>query len=777
MPMVSWLMPVYQSEKTVVRAIKSMLAQTYQDFEIIIVLENGDIPTWKICKQYSEQDCRIKLLENPCKGGIANALNTGLKACSGKYIARMDGDDFSYPIRLAVQVSYMERYPDIGLIGSNARIIQYGNEIGKKYDFVPGEEEIRAKLLFETCFIHPTVMLRSDAYKWEYPNEKAEDYALFAEIISKVKMAILPDVLLDYYENGDNESLLSFSASSESSRTISRKAIRREFSIETSAYVDNHFGWRYYDAMPEKPFDFLRGSLHLLNTIWRENKRLKRFDEEVLYKALQDQWELSKWLVRPYNEVIRLYKGFEELTEQEIDNLEKQLNIYSNSNNAIVFYGVGKDLGRLQEQIDSIGLKIQIIGYCDSDKSKTGRDFRECKILSPKQLQDISFDYICISTAKYAAQIMECLIVQYGIEKDKICVFGTDIPDEVIRVHLRFCIHKKQLQKRIGKYAYLFCAPDYGNIGDHAIAIAEHQYFKENCGLELIEVPYTEYRLLENEVKRCITEDDILFITGGGFLGSLWSDAEFQVRRIIETFSRNRICILPQTLYWEKGVQWDSEKKKTSKIYVEHGDNLLLCARDEVTKQLMNEIYSGCKIVTAPDMVLSYDWAEYLCEAERKGAILCLKADKESILDESYKKDLKNICMKLCNEVKDVSTNVTGYYSEEEREELIKYIIRMFSSAELVVTDRLHGLLFSVITGTPCVALNNCNHKVRETFRWVERVGNIRFCDEMGQFENVAEEVYRRGPLKYRSADYIGKFDVIRKSITQWLKDTKAVED
>lgn len=776
MPRVSWLMPVYQSENTVARAIDSMLMQTCQDFEIIIVLEKGDIPTWKICNRYSEMDCRIKLLENPLKGGIANALNEGLKACSGKYIARMDADDLSYPNRLAVQVSYMEQHPEIGLIGSNARIIQYGKEKGVKYDFVPGEEEIRAKLLFETCFIHPTVMLRSDAYKWEYPNENAEDYALFTEIISKIRMAILPDVLLDYYENGDSESVRSFSASSKSSRRISREAIKRELSVETIAYEDNHFGWRYYDAMPEKPFVFLRESLRLLKIIWRKNKKLKRFDEEALYKVLQEQWELSKWLVRPYNEVTRLYKRFDELTEQEVDNLEKQLNVYSNSNN-IVFYGVGQDLERIQKQADSIGLKLQVIGYCDSDEKKIGRSFGEYKILSPEQLQDISFDSICISTVKYAAQIMEHLVLQQGIEKDRICVFGTDVPDEVIKAHLRLCTHKRQLKKRTGKYAYLFCAPDYGNIGDHAIAIAEHQYFKKNCGLELIEVPYLEYRAVENEVKKCITEEDILFITGGGFLGSLWSDAEFQVRKIIETFSRNRICILPQTLYWENGTRWNIEKKKTSRIYIEHGDNLLLCARDEVTRQLMNEIYNGCKVVTAPDMVLSYDWSEYLYEIERKGAIICLKADKESILDECDKNVLKNICMNLCNEVRDVSTSVIGYYSEEEREELIKYIIRMFSSAELVVTDRLHGLLFSVITGTPCVALNNCNHKVRETFRWVEGVDNIRFSDEMEHFESIAKEVYRKGPLKYCNAEYIEKFDVIRESIIQWLKDTKTMGD
>jgi len=742
-PKVSWLMPVYHAEKTVGRAIHSMLNQTFQDFEIIIVLEPEDEETEKICMQYAQKDNRICILKNETRLGIAGALNAGLAISQGMYIARMDADDISYPERLERQVGYLQEHPETGLLGTNARIIKYGEAEQVRYDEIPDSETIRAWLLFETCFVHPTIMLRKKAYSWKYPIEEAEDYALFAEVISKVKMEILPEILVDYMETGENACIVNFKSSRESGYRVSRKAIQNELSIDTSTYDNSHFGWRYFDNMPVDPMQFLHDSIKLLQHIREQNEQQKVFDSDALDKILKNQWELSKWLVRPYNEIPQLYKSYRELGEKDIIQLKFQLGLYTDEKRKIILYGIGKDCETIVRQIEEKNALL-IMFFCDSDKEKQGRGFHGKNIISPQQLKETFYDAIGITTSKYEKDIKDTLINRYSIQENRIYTLSANINDNVVAFHRRFIGRKQKYnQKRNGRCAWLFCAPDYGNLGDHAIAEAEHEFIRKRFGMELIEVPCAEYRSVAKQIVKQILPSDILLITGGGFLGSLWFDAEKQVRDIIQLFPQNPICIFPQTLYWEEGSRWKIERQQTAKIYCEHAGNLLICARDTKSEQLMHTYYSGCNICTFPDMTLSMDWSKYFSKEVRRGALLCLKDDKESVLSEQDKVFLEQIGILACGEVFSCTTSIIGYFEEEERVDLLKSKLSEFAKAELVITDRLHGVLFSAITGTPCIALANCNHKIYETSKWVKDINNIRYVENIQKIKPSIEEILR----------------------------------
>ena len=113
MPKITVLMPVYNCELYIQEAIESILHETYSDFEFLILDDASTDQTVSIIKKY--KDACIQLIEKLLKAGYTNSLNYGLTIARGKYIARMDGDDISFPDRFVKQVTYLEANPGVVL--------------------------------------------------------------------------------------------------------------------------------------------------------------------------------------------------------------------------------------------------------------------------------------------------------------------------------------------------------------------------------------------------------------------------------------------------------------------------------------------------------------------------------------------------------------------------------------------------------------------------------------------------------------------------------------
>ncbi|MDR2898954.1 MAG: glycosyltransferase, partial [Clostridiales bacterium] len=694
--LVSWLMPVYNGEKFLKRAIDSMLNQTFQDFEIVIIIENGCTDkTEDICQNYATKDSRFKIVVNKTNLGIARSLNIGLDVCEGKYIARMDADDYSYPERLEKQISFMEANPDVGLLGTNSRIIS-DNSISEWYnptewyDSVPGCEEIWTHLLFETCFAHPTIMLRTKALKernLKYPDCLAEDYALFAEMmISKIKMAILPSILLDYYISNTNLSFTNFAAVRPDSSRISRKALNTELQIDTSNYSDNHFGWRYYDKPTCEIKKLLTDSITLLAEIWQANKTLMKFDFGTIYRALEREWNKTKRMARPYGTLSCFSPSFNKLISKAIGDTFKALDLLSEPNRIrpIILYGTGKFLEDLLDVMDGSGAYQNLV-FCDSNENKQGTFFYGKTIISPEKICDYNPDYVMISSLLYEKDIRNALLSKYNIEEDRI-IGLSGLNPKVLAFHRNIKIYEKLYRQEDGiKKAYLFFAPNYGNLGDHAIAMASRWFFKEHFNLTLVEIPYSSFDSAIDIAKKNITINDLIVITGGGFLGSLWINLELQTRKVVSLFPNNPVLILPQTLYWDSSEESKNESTITRNIYASH-NNLTLYARDTYTHMLMEETYPDCSVDIAPDMVLAVDWEGYFDSClERNGALICLKNDKESVIFSTDKEYLCSLGEKLCETINISDNNLDVDIAPYQRYDLVRKKLNEFSGAKLVI--------------------------------------------------------------------------------------------
>jgi glycosyltransferase involved in cell wall biosynthesis len=198
-PKISVVMPTHNAETHLSKAIDSILAQTFDDFEFLIIDDNSSDRTREIIKAYNDK--RIRLIDGCCKG-LAAALNQGIREAKGMYIARMDADDVALPIRFEKQVAYMDIHDDITVL-SAWQEHRWENGV-KKCIHRPfaKNEELMISFAFGPSVCHSTVMLRRCDIienKFFYPEDSpCEDGELWMRIIKTHKFATIQQVLGEY---------------------------------------------------------------------------------------------------------------------------------------------------------------------------------------------------------------------------------------------------------------------------------------------------------------------------------------------------------------------------------------------------------------------------------------------------------------------------------------------------------------------------------------------------------------------------------------------------
>lgn len=285
------------------------------------------------------------------------------------------------------------------------------------------------------------------------------------------------------------------------------------------------------------------------------------------------------------------------------------------------------------------------------------------------------------------------------------------------------------------KYAFVFLAADYGNLGDIALTYAQIKFIQNHSGYEVIEVPISKSLEGLIFVKRIIKRDDIVTLVGGGNLGDLYGQIEFIRQRVVKFFPNNKIISFPQTFDFRNSKHLAIAKK----VYSKHR-NLCLVAREATSYQLMQQHFKKNTILLTPDIVLSL--AEHKAE-RRKGALICMRDDKERKMTDRQKSTVITFLQKRFERVAyyDTHLNRNGLSVEERTAELYK-IWKAFSASELVVTDRLHGMVFCYITNTPCIVFPNNNHKIKGTYEWIKEEPTLIFTEEYK--EELANKVLDR---------------------------------
>lgn len=199
---VSVVMSCYNARGTLDRAIQSILAQTYRDFDFIIIDDGSTDDSLDLLKSWSAKDERIKLITNKNNLGLSASLNKGIKAAQGVYIARMDADDWAFEQRLATQVDFLDQHSQVDILGTAViHVSEEGETIGAAV-LPRSHKEIVDRVFKKPLVYHPTVMVRSKVYKtyglYDTEIRWAEDADLWYRIYDKVGFHNLEEPLLYY---------------------------------------------------------------------------------------------------------------------------------------------------------------------------------------------------------------------------------------------------------------------------------------------------------------------------------------------------------------------------------------------------------------------------------------------------------------------------------------------------------------------------------------------------------------------------------------------------
>lgn len=292
------------------------------------------------------------------------------------------------------------------------------------------------------------------------------------------------------------------------------------------------------------------------------------------------------------------------------------------------------------------------------------------------------------------------------------------------------------------KRAIIFGIPHHGNLGDNAIAMTEEKFLKDNLkGYDIYTVPERNLHLCADKLKKYIKPDDVLFMHGGGNIGDTYERPEKGRRKVIQNFPNNKIIIFPQTVYYSDTDLGRKELEISKEIYNNHPD-LTMIAREEKSYEFMKKHFTNAKIILTTDIVMYLDKTDL--SKKREGAILALRTDREKVFTETNKIEAENIVKKYYDKISITDTNIRDINNnifETEREAILDEKFAEFQTAELAITDRLHGMIFATITSTPCVAFTNFNFKIKESFKWLQQLGYIEFCDDIEELEEKIKKV------------------------------------
>lgn len=287
----------------------------------------------------------------------------------------------------------------------------------------------------------------------------------------------------------------------------------------------------------------------------------------------------------------------------------------------------------------------------------------------------------------------------------------------------------------------IFLAGYYQNLGDMALTYSHKKFIKDNFPeYEILTIPSTKTYMYMKSLKNICTAEDIITIIGGGNMDDIYTSLEDARRYVIKSFPNNKIISFPQTMIFSNTGYGEKRLKKTISTYNKHR-NLYIFARERNSLARMKKNFTKATICFCPDMVLYLN--KIKPQFSRSGIICCLRDDAEITLSEEERDFIREFLIKEYSDVHFTDTvNVPlSECTPENYEDTLKRFWNLLKRSRVVVTDRLHCMIFCAITKTPCIAIDNSNHKISGVYNaWLRDSGYIKMIKdyEIGRLhENI----------------------------------------
>ncbi|MEM7757813.1 MAG: polysaccharide pyruvyl transferase family protein [Cyanobacteria bacterium P01_A01_bin.40] len=296
--------------------------------------------------------------------------------------------------------------------------------------------------------------------------------------------------------------------------------------------------------------------------------------------------------------------------------------------------------------------------------------------------------------------------------------------------NIKFAFEQRNLKNQAKVFYTITPPPKLANVGDHAQAIAIRLWLEKHYSpMPIIEVDKTQSRYLMPALKWLVNPQDLIFLHSGGNLGDrgMWSEG---IRRlVIRSFPRNKIVSLPQTIHFSDTEIGRREQENTRRIYARH-PHLTVIGRDPRSGEIAKELFPKAETFCMPDFVLSLPPKDLGTRNNPPKVLLCLRLDSESALTDVQRQQIAD---SIPLETIPYDTTLDKPILIEERQAILEGTLNLFSNADVIVTDRYHGLIFTVLCQKPCVVLRTVDHKLTSAIHWFKDLPSIMFADNIDQ--------------------------------------------
>lgn len=279
---------------------------------------------------------------------------------------------------------------------------------------------------------------------------------------------------------------------------------------------------------------------------------------------------------------------------------------------------------------------------------------------------------------------------------------------------------------------------DYNNLGDHAIAEAQNQFVSKivNNSSKI----KNEYKMVEVPTKTpvrhilsILNSEDIILFTGGGNLGTKYDFLDDTFMPIIDKHPNNKKLFFPQSYTFNQSGDSNKRLTEIKNKFAKSGKNLTITARESKSLELFKSTFPSNNIIYCPDIVLSLNNFSEPQETSKYDVLMLMRDSGEKVLDFEKQNELINTLKKSFT-IKVKENDEVGFIKHTDRMPELNKAWTEVQNSNLVITDRLHGMIFAQILGKPCIVFDNYNSKIKMTYQdWLKDMDTITFIDPRGE--------------------------------------------
>ena len=671
---VSVIIPIYKVEKYLSRCIESVLDQTYQNLEIILVDDGSPDNCPYICDEYEKKDQRIKVIHKP-NGGLSDARNAALKVFTGDYVYFLDSDDYVENNLIEIAVNHIVAAAADLVIFNYYRVDEFDNLLSTSnfktgiYDIGDNRLDYIVNILSKystgweawSRLYKADIIRNNNLFFWDNKLIFAEDFGFSLNYsLHANKIICIPDVLYHYL-------------------------IRRDSIMSQAAKVPR------------------------LSAVLALSKLL----EDKIKSSLRDSEVYKNYSVLFYSVM------YEQLRGLTFENYEKSL--ASIRDNEYFYTQIKKVLRNFRAIIKYHGILRGIVALL------------QCWFLLARW-------------EKLNVHLLE--LYRNGWKASEIVKNNNS---------------KMSAKKRI----FIIGSEDLNNIGNLHIAISLKEYLSVILpDYAIIEITISEYRSIRKTLPFIIRKSDVVCIPDGGDGGNAALYMDTLRKEIVKKYKSNRIVMFTQTINYDSSEDGNLQLKQNQSM-ISKCKNITLCVKDRTSYDLAKQ-YFDCAVVLIPDIVLYSDYSKSY-PVERKGVMLLSQSDAKDIWSEDNRRLIETIVQQHGRNIRFNDLQLILDISVFDRKDVLDAFIRKLGQVEIVITDRIYGMLLCAITQTPCIALSDNNQNLECAYEGLIDLDFIIKINHLNELEEAVHKLININKAEYDRRSIINKFDDLTKLLKSYV--------